>query len=41
MIKGELIFIVAAIVVVYNVVDEKQRHYSMHNEEIQCLASAI
>jgi hypothetical protein len=28
---------VSTVVVILNVVEEKQRHFTMHNEEIQCM----
>jgi len=35
--KGELIYYVGAVAIIYNRMDEKQRHYRGHNEDIQCM----
>ena len=35
--KGELLYYVAAVAVVYNRMDEQQRHYIGHTEDIQCM----
>jgi microtubule-associated protein-like 1/2 len=34
---GELVYYVGAVVVVYHRMDETQRHYTGHTEDIQCL----
>lgn len=35
---GELIYFIAAVVVLYNVDDQIQRHYTGHNDDIKCLS---
>ena len=35
--KGELVYYVGAVAVVYNRMDEKQRHYRGHTEDISCM----
>ena len=35
--KGELVYYVGAVAVIYNRMDEKQRHYRGHSEDIQCM----
>jgi microtubule-associated protein-like 1/2 len=34
---GELVFYVGAVVVIYHRMDETQRHYTGHTEDIQCM----
>ena len=35
--KGELVYYVGAVAVVYNRMDERQRHYRGHTEDISCM----
>ena len=35
--KGELVYYVGAIAIIYNRMDEAQRHYRGHTEDIQCM----
>ena len=35
--KGELVYYVGAVAIVYNRMDEKQRHYRGHSEDITCM----
>ena len=35
--KGELVYYVGAVAIVYNRMDEKQRHYRGHTEDISCM----
>lgn len=34
---GEIVFFIAAVVVLYNIDDQVQRHYSGHTGEIRCI----
>jgi hypothetical protein len=34
---GELVYYVGAVVVIYHRMDETQRHYTGHTEDIQCM----
>jgi microtubule-associated protein-like 1/2 len=34
---GELVYYVGAFVVIYHRMDETQRHYTGHTEDIQCM----